>query len=451
MAAHLVSKELSAIELNRFRLTAALISRSSIASIHLVVLLAFLLAQVVFSLSEGTPPPTTFVVALFGVCLRLVEMLYARKHPSLSLGAMRNLVVTSILWTLALPLMLAVATKQPDTHYFGMLILPVLEAALYFSLSFTLFVAACASSLAVFWVAYAAHFTPPFSIGELLEATTLVLVLFVTGTLVNWLITLLGSRDQELERRLEDLERTRAQLIEEEKLAAVGRLAGAVAHEIRNPVAIISSALEASGTSPISAREELSTIAMLEARRLERLTTDFLSYASPRLGPLSEVDVAPLVGYIVAVVQPQAAHKSLRIDLEACGDCRIRANEGKLQQVLMNLMRNAIEASPEGSQITVRAEHDGAEQVRIAIANAGPSIPRDVVPRIFEPFFTAKEGGTGLGLSIARTIVEKHGGELLLEHNEPGRIVFAARLPALPQNPSRPLAALQVEQQWQES
>ena len=79
-----------------------------------------------------------------------------------------------------------------------MLTLPVLEAALYFSLPVTLFVAAIASSLAVFWVAYVAHFTPPFSIGELLEATTLVLALLPAGTLVNWLITLLGNRDQEL-------------------------------------------------------------------------------------------------------------------------------------------------------------------------------------------------------------------------------------------------------------
>ena len=204
------------------------------------------------------------------------------------------------------------------------------------------------------------------------------------------------------------------------------------------------------GSNKLS-REELSTIAMLEARRLERLTTDFLSYASPRLGPLSEVDVAPLVGYIAAVVQPQAAQKSLRIDLESCGDCRIRANEGKLEQVLMNLMRNAIEASPEGGHISVLAGRDEADRVRIAIANAGPSIPGDVAPRIFEPFFTAKETGTGLGLSIARTIVEKHGGELVLEHNEPGRIVFAAKFPALRDNPSRPLAAMQVEQQWQES
>jgi signal transduction histidine kinase len=300
-------------------------------------------------------------------------------------------------------------------------------------------------------VAYAAHFTPPFSIGELLEATTLVLVLFVTGTLVNWLIALLGNRDQELQQRLEDLERTRTRLIEEEKLAAVGRLASAVAHEIRNPVAIISSALEASESAAISARKELSTIAMLEARRLEQLTTDFLSYASPGLGPLSEVDAAALVGYIVAVVQQQALQKSIKIDLEACEDCLIWGNEGKLQQVLMNLMRNSIEASPAGGQISVHVRHQNADRVRIAITNAGPSIPGDTVPRIFEPFFTAKEGGTGLGLSIARTIVEKHGGGLFLEQNEPGCIVFAATLPSLPKDSSRSLVGTQMERQWQES
>ena len=125
---------------------------------------------------------------------------------------------------------------------------------------------------------------------------------------------------------------------------------------------------------------------MREARRLERLTTDFLSYASRGHGPLSEVDVAALVGYIVAVVRPQASRKSLMIELEACDDCRVRGNEGKLQPVLMNLMRNAIEASPEGNRISVQAGRDDGDQVRIAITNAGPSIPRDALPRIFEPF-----------------------------------------------------------------
>jgi signal transduction histidine kinase len=343
------------------------------------------------------------------------------------------------------------ATRQFHTHYFGMLTLPVLEAALYFSFITTLSVAAIASSIAGFWVIYAAHFRPPFEIGELLEATTLVLVYFIVGILIWWLVDLLSGREEDLQRKVIDLEATRSRLIEEEKLAAVGRLASSVAHEIRNPVAIISSALEASA-SPSSSwedREEMSKVAMMEARRLERLTKDFLSYAQPGAAPFTEVDATALVGYIASIVRAQASHKSLTIDLESCDSCWIYGNEGQLQQMLLNLMRNAIEASPEHGRIKIEVGSQCQDKIRIAVANAGPTIPREAVVRIFEPFFTAKQGGTGLGLAIARSIVEKHGGELLLECNETDNIVFAAIIPSLLAPPPLGLKHPMDERTWQ--
>ena len=397
------------------------------------MLLAFLLAQSFFSLFHGAPPLPVFVVALAGIALRLTEIVYARRHAPLSVDATLSLGGISVVWNLALPLMLAIAMGQFHTHYFGMLTLPVLEAALYFSFTTALSIAAIASAIAGFWVAYAAHFRPPFEIGELLEATSLVLVYFIVGTLVWWLVDLLSGREEELQRKVSDLETTRSRLIEEEKLAAVGRLASSVAHEIRNPVAIISSALEVS-SSPSSSlvdRDEMSKVAMMEARRLERLTTDFLSYAQPGTAPFIELDASALVGYIASIVRPQAFQKSLTIDLETCDGCRIYGNEGQLQQVLLNLTRNAIEASPERGRIKIDVGRHGQDKIRIALANAGARIPQDVVVRIFEPFFTAKEGGTGLGLAIARSIVEKHGGELLLERNETNNIVFAAFIPSV--------------------
>ena len=397
------------------------------------MLLAFLLAQSIFSLFHGAPPLPVFVVAAFGIVLRLAEIIYANRRSRLPINAIRTLGALSVGWNLALPLLLAMATQQFHTHYFGMLTLPVLETALYFSLPATLGVAAIASSIAVFWVAYAAHFTPPFELGELLEATTLVLVCFIVGTLTWLLVDLLSGREEELQQKVNDLEATRSRLIEEEKLAAVGRLASAVAHEIRNPVAIISSALEASSSpsSSLAVRDEMSKVAMMEARRLERLTTDFLSYAQPGSAPFTEVDATALVGYIASIVRAQALHKSLTIDLDTCNDCHIYGNEGQLQQVLLNLTRNAIEASPRDGRIKIDLGWHSHDKIRIALANAGPRIPQDAVPRIFEPFFTAKEGGTGLGLAIARNIVEKHGGELLLERNETDNIVFAAVIPSL--------------------
>ncbi len=416
----------------RLKLTTSLISRTTIGLVNLAVLLAFLLAQSFFSLFHGPPPLPVFVVAAAGISLRLIEIAYASRHSPLSTQATRSFGAVSVTWSLALPLMLAMAMQQFHTHYFGMLILPVLETALYFSFTTTLFVAAIASSIAGFWVAYAADFRPPFQVGELLEATTLVLVCFIVGTLIWWLVDLLSRREEDLQQKVRDLEATRSKLIEEEKLAAVGRLASSVAHEIRNPVAIISSALEVSSSpsSSLADRDEMSKIAIMEARRLERLTTDFLSYAQPGSPPFTELDATALVGYITAIFRAQAVHKSLTIDLDTCHGCHVYGNEGQLQQVLLNLMRNAVEASPERGRIKIDVGRHRRDKIRIALANAGPRIPHEVVVRIFEPFFTAKKGGTGLGLPIARSIVEKHGGELFLERNEPDNIVFAAIIPS---------------------
>ena len=115
---------------------------------------------------------------------------------------MRAFARASITCNAALPFLLAAATRQFHTHYFGFLILPVLEAALCFSLRATLIVSFISSACAFFWVAYAADFKPPYQVGELLEATTLVLIYFIVGTLVRWLVALLNPREELLEVRL---------------------------------------------------------------------------------------------------------------------------------------------------------------------------------------------------------------------------------------------------------
>ena len=371
------------------------------------------------------------LVAAAAILFRCGELALSHQPQTLAARRTQTGPITSIAAGLIVPFALAAATKQFHTHYFGLLILPVLEAALYFSLSTTLVVATLASSSAALWVAYAAHFKPPFELGELLETATLILLLFTVGILVWTLLDLLGKQDRELRVRLNDLEATRERLVQEEKLAAIGRLASAVAHEIRNPVAIISSAMEAARSVSLTAeeREDMSSIALTEAKRLERLTTDFLSYAQPGDLPRNEIDVFTLVGYIASIAKAQALGKSVSICLNIEDGCRLFGNEDQLQQALLNLMRNAIEASPDGGAVSVRCDPQG-EFVRIEVENQGTAIPALIVPKIFEPFFTAKSGGTGLGLPIAKKIAEAHDGTLTLEQNVEGRILFALLFPA---------------------
>ncbi len=405
--------------------------RASIALVNLAALALFVAVELGFSYFNFATPHAMLIVAAVAAAFRCGEFALSRSGHALNSHRDRTSAGVSICVGILLPFSLAAATRQFHTHYFGLLMLPVLEAALYFRLFTTLLVAALSSCSACLWVGYAAHFTPPFQLGELVETATLVLLLFTVGTLVWALLDLLRGREAELRDRVKDLELTRGRLVQEEKLAAIGRLASSVAHEIRNPVAIISSAMEAARSASLSEEErtDMSNIALTEARRLERLTIDFLSYAQPGDLPRSEVDVFTLVGYIASIAKAQALGKHVSIALNIEDGCLLHGNEDQLQQALLNLMRNAIDASPECGQVSVRCEPQGTF-VRIAIENQGARIPAQAVGKIFEPFFTAKSGGTGLGLPIARKIAEAHGGALALESNTDGHIRFELLLPA---------------------
>ena len=415
-------------QVNKFRFPDGFSQRSAIASINFVMVLVFVLVELGFSRFHFPTPGVMLLVAAVAVLYRAIELIVSRR-ARISFRDIR-FALASISWGILMPFTLAAAMGQFHTHYFGLLVLPVLEAALYFSLWSTLSVAGIAATSALLWVAYAAHFTPPFQLGELLEAATLVLMLFIVGSLVWLLVNLLQQREQELRERLQDLELTRSQLIEGEKMAAIGRLASSVAHEIRNPVAIISSAIEAAASAAFSTeeREEMAKVALMEARRLEKLTTDFLAYAQPGTAPRMEVDAMALIGYMGSIARAQALHKQIKIDVRTEEGCMIFGNEDQLQQALLNLLRNAIDASPEFGHISVEVSKQ-KETVRISIENQGPSIPEYAVPKIFEPFFTAKRGGTGLGLPIARKIAERHGGEIKLERNAEECVLFTLLLP----------------------
>jgi signal transduction histidine kinase len=408
-------------------------ARRNIAILNLAILAIFVSVEQLFSYFRYPTPGPMFLIAAIGILLRVIELLSLRHRSAISVRASRALAGASIGWNLSIPFLLAAATRQFHTHYFGLLILPVLEAALYFSFAIVLCTCSVASACVVCWVGYAADFTPPFQLGELLEAATLVLIFFIVGPLIWWLVNLLAQREEQLRHRLSDLEQARSQLIEEEKLAAVGRLASAVAHEIRNPVAIISNALEAASSKLFSAQEraEMSGIAVGEARRLEKLTTDFLTYAQPGISTFVEIDPVTVVGYITSIARAQAMGKSVLFEVRTDEGCVIRGHEGQLQQALLNVLLNAVDASPEFGRVAVEVKRIQAD-VKISVQNEGPAIPPDAVPKIFEPFFTAKPGGTGLGLAIAKRIAEKHNGRLVLEQND-SKIRFVFTLPLKPE------------------
>jgi signal transduction histidine kinase len=273
---------------------------------------------------------------------------------------------------------------------------------------------------------------PPVQVGEVFEAGINSLIFAIAGLLVSLLVRQLRENENNLADNLLELRQARAKLQDEETLAAVGRLSSAIAHEIRNPVAMISSSLAMAKNLAIDSeqRDEMCRIAAREADRLEQLTTDFLSFARPRPPETSPTAVLDTLQYVASVCRARAVERQVAIEVEAAESLEAELDAAQIQQALLNLVMNAVDASPRGAPVQLKADWDGLSAVRVWVTNRGSEIPETVLPRIFEPFFTTKPGGTGLGLAIARNIARAHGGDLSISSNQPDNICFCLRLPA---------------------
>jgi signal transduction histidine kinase len=398
--------------------------------LNLVLLSALVLTQTLFSSYFGSPPPLLWGVLAVGLVTNAFELMWLRGRNELSPGEVVALTWTMIALNMGTAFALASLSYRQDIQYFTLMITPIFQAAFRLSLGATLLTVTASDGLIVFWVWNYFRLHPPQDINEYIEAATISLIYAVTGLLVWTLVNHLRTKQRELAGSLVELEGARAKLLIEEKLAAVGRFSSAIAHEIRNPVAMITSALTtAFSRGPDSPESrEMFDIAAREASRLERLTTDFLTYAGPRSLSRQRCDVADSIAYIADVCRPRAIETGVAVRREGPDELWADIDSGQLQQALLNLAMNAIEASPSGAVVTLRGVRDN-QRLRIEIENTCGPIPASAAEHIFEPFFTTKPSGTGLGLAIARSIVKAHGGDLILSRNDPEMIQFSIILP----------------------
>lgn len=402
--------------------------------LNLFVLAALLLIHTLFSSFLGRPPRTLMIVLAAAFLINVVELIWLQGAGGLTLNRMVMLTWFAIGLNMVLAFGLASLSYRQDAQYFILLLSPILQAAFRFSLLATALVITVCAALDLFWVWNYFRLHPPVQINEYLEAGTIALIYAIVGFLVWTLADQLRTREATLEASLVSLERTRERLLVEEKLAAVGRFSSSIAHEIRNPVAMISSALSTASNTGLSPAErtEMLQIASTEATRLERLTDDFLAYARPRKPALEPSNLADSLGYIVDLCRPHAREKQISIESEVEDPLPATLDAGQIQQALLNLIRNAVEASAPSGVVRVRGSRQ-EERIHIEVGNSNGPIPAAVSDRIFEPFFTTKPTGTGLGLAIARGIVHSHGGDLLLSRNEPHDVRFSITLPHQPQ------------------
>ena len=217
-------------------------------------------------------------------------------------------------------------------------------------------------------------------------------------------------------RDVRDLRAVEEQLERSRRLAALGRMAAGLAHEIRNPLGTLrgfAQYLGARGTEEARAAE-YAQLMVTEIDRLDRLIGALLQFARPREPEVRDLPVAPLAERTVALVQAdaEAAGLSLRVDVPE--GLEVRADPDLLTQVLLNLVQNAVAATGPGGEVAITARAEGGT-VGIAVDDTGRGLTPEEREHMFDPFYTTRRTGTGLGLAVVHQIVEQHGGRIEVE------------------------------------
>ena len=255
------------------------------------------------------------------------------------------------------------------------------------------------------------------------------------GYLVGWAVEA-RRRDRRaaavIREQSEAIAATRARLVQSEKLAALGQLAAAVAHEVRSPLAVIRSAAQGLAESmPKGDAETERAYGFITAEidRLGNVVSSLLAFARPLQIRAAPIAVHDLFDRALGLAESELATKALRVRRDdAAALPAVRADADLICQVLLGLLANAAEATPRGGEVALAAAAaDGV--VELAVADSGPGVPPDLRARIFEPFFTTRPRGTGLGLAVARHIVEAHGGRIDVGERAAGGARFTVRLP----------------------
>jgi len=224
-----------------------------------------------------------------------------------------------------------------------------------------------------------------------------------------------------------------ARLAESHRLASVGTLASGFSHEMNTPLATVLTCVEGilRATNDGWVRESAS-IAREQILRCRGITQHFLRLSRGQRSQGEVVDLAAAIGAVVRLIEPTAREHTVQVEVRPLpAGLHVRAEEAELQHTLINLLLNAVQASPPASRVTVEA--DAGEQVRVRVIDNGCGILPENQKRIFEPFFSARQGGTGLGLFLSLNFVQRWGGDIRVA-SEPGRgSTFEIVLPGLVQ------------------
>jgi len=233
---------------------------------------------------------------------------------------------------------------------------------------------------------------------------------------------------------ISDRERLETQLIQSEKMAAIGQLAAGIAHELRNPLAIVMNALydlrQVLGAAPAEVMEDLH-IAEEEISRAQAIIKNLLEFSRESGAEIERVDVNDLLTRTVQLMQKYLQNAGVRVtaDLGEVPPCVVNANA--MRQILLNLITNAVQAMPKGGDLYLRTVRGNGDRVRLDVRDTGVGIAAVHLSNIFNPFYTTKEPGqgTGLGLSVVHSILQRYRGDIRVTSEVGTGTTFSIELP----------------------
>lgn len=364
---------------------------------------------------------TAFVTLAIGFALTAVYASWLRSGRRLRRLVVLQLSIDPILWTMIVYLSGAASSGATSLYglscVMGALLIGFRGAALSMILGATCF-GALLAGVGGGWIP-----APPDQSVDVYHLTTQELSYSaLVNTLGMGVVALLaGSLAERLRMAGGELMLAEERAKQAESMAALGRLAAGLAHEIRNPLGSISGSIQLLKTNPALSPEDqrLCTIIVREASRLNDLVTDMMDLARPRKPRLVCVDAAATAREVVSLAaQSGRAVSDVRIVYEGLESAPIAADPAQLRQLVWNLVRNAVQASHAGERVEVRVEPapgNERRRVELSVSDRGVGLDADARDRIFDAFFTTRAQGTGVGLAVVKRIADDHGFSIEVE------------------------------------
>lgn len=312
--------------------------------------------------------------------------------------------------------------------------LPILAAAFWFGLRGAILVALlCAvcylPHIVTDWVGH-----PMYRQAQYAELVMFQVVALVVGALAQAERRQREKQErtaQELAQAYRQLQESFEQLRRADRLAALGQLSAGLAHEIKNPLASMKGSLEilSSDFPPGHEKREFLDIFEKELGRLNIVLSEFLQFARTPRPDRSPCSLAEIVDAIKVLCSREANRQGVDFEVSTQDDLpELELDAAQIQQALLNIVLNGIQAMPSGGRLSIRVEHED-DELSIWVRDEGEGIPLENRSRIFDPFFTTKEGGTGLGMAIAHNLIQGHGGDIRIVDGEGPGSTFQIVLP----------------------